>query len=164
MNIHHLNSIFLFLEIQLFDKVTRWNAFLKLYCPVICQLTKWESTTVLGKITKESFVYDHYELELWVTLLSDTPHLQYYDVQTLEYRYISKYLVGVALTRYMHPPFFRESISWIISPFKFWTATIFLHAHLQVVYYNCVKFHKTPISLLGGVALTRYTTPLFVKA
>jgi hypothetical protein len=30
------------------------------------------------------------KLELWVTSLSDTPHLQYYDVQTLEYRYISK--------------------------------------------------------------------------
>jgi hypothetical protein len=53
------------------------------------------------------------------------------------------------------PPF-RESISWIISPFNFWTATIFLHAHLQVVYYNCVKCHKNPISRLGGVALTRY--------
>jgi hypothetical protein len=24
------------------------------------------------------------------------------------------------------------------------------------VYYNCVKFHKNPISGLGGVALTRY--------
>jgi hypothetical protein len=33
----------------------------------------------------------------------------------------------------------------------------------EVVYYNCVKFHKTPISRLGGVVLTRYTTPLFVK-
>jgi hypothetical protein len=54
------------------------------------------------------------------------------------------------------PHFFRESISWIISPFKFWTATIFLHAHLQVVYYKCAKFHKNPISGLGGVALTRY--------
>jgi hypothetical protein len=72
-------------------------------------------------------------------------------------------LVGVALTRYMPPPPFRESISWIISPFKFWTATIFLHAHLQVVYYKFVKFHKNPISGLGGVALTSYTTPLFVK-
>ena len=30
------------------------------------------------------------KLELWVTSLSDTPRLQYYDVQTLEYRYISK--------------------------------------------------------------------------
>ena len=29
-------------------------------------------------------------LELWVTSLSDTPRLQYYDVQNLEYRYISK--------------------------------------------------------------------------
>jgi hypothetical protein len=42
-------------------------------------------------------------------------------------------------------------------------STIFLHAHLQVLYYSCVKFHKTPISRLGGVALTRYTIPLFVK-
>ena len=33
---------------------------------------------------------------------------------------------------------------------------MFLHAHLQVVYYKCVKFHKNPISRLGGVALTRY--------
>jgi hypothetical protein len=32
---------------------------------------------------------------------------------------------------------------------------LFLHAHLQVVYYNCVKFHKNPIGCLGGVALTR---------
>jgi hypothetical protein len=72
-------------------------------------------------------------------------------------------LVGVALTRYMPPPPFRESISGIISPFKFWTATIFLHAHLQVVYYDCAKFHKTPISRLEGVALTRYPTPLFVQ-
>ena len=33
---------------------------------------------------------DQDRLELWVTSLSDTPRLQYYDVQTLEYRYISK--------------------------------------------------------------------------
>jgi hypothetical protein len=39
--------------------------------------------------------------------------------------------------------------------------TIFLHAYLQVVYYNCVKFHKNPISRLGGVVLTRYMTPPF---
>ena len=54
----------------------------------------------------------------------------------------------------MHAPPFRESISWIFSPFKFWRATIFLHAHLQVVYYKYAKFHKNPIS--GLVALTRY--------
>jgi hypothetical protein len=35
--------------------------------------------------------------------------------------------------------------------------------HLQVVYYKCVKFHKNPISHLGGVALTRYTAPLYMK-
>jgi hypothetical protein len=28
--------------------------------------------------------------------------------------------------------------------------------HLQIVYYKCVKFHKNPISRLGGDALTRY--------
>jgi hypothetical protein len=39
---------------------------------------------------------------------------------------------------------------------SFFIATVFLHAHLQVVYYNCVKFHKNPISGLEGVALTRY--------
>jgi hypothetical protein len=48
--------------------------------------------------------------------------------------------------RLIGPLSFRESTSWIISPSKFWTATIFLHAHLQVVYYNCVKFHKNSIS------------------
>ena len=29
-------------------------------------------------------------------------------------------------------------------------------SNLQVMYYKCVKFHKNPISGLGGVALTRY--------
>ena len=84
-------------------------------------------------------------------------HLQvvYYNCVKFHKNSISS-LVEVALTRYMPPRLFRESISWIISPFKFWTATIFLHAHLQVVYYKCVKFHKNPISRLGGVALTRY--------
>jgi hypothetical protein len=42
------------------------------------------------------------------------------------------------------------------APFKFWTVTIFLHVHLQVVYYKCAKFNKNPISGLGGVVLTRY--------
>jgi hypothetical protein len=49
----------------------------------------------------------------------------------------------------------KGEIIQLISPFKFWTATIFLHVHLQVVYYNCVKFHKNPISHLGGVAKFR---------
>jgi hypothetical protein len=47
----------------------------------------------------------------------------------------------------VNAPPFRESISWIISPFKFWTATIFLHAHLQVVYYKCVKLPQVFIYL-----------------
>ena len=89
-------------------------------------------------------------------------HLQavYYNCVKFHINPMSS-LVGVALTRYMPPPHFRESICWIISPSKFWTATIFLHAHLQVVYYNCVKFHKNPISRLGGVALTRYMPTRF---
>jgi hypothetical protein len=52
---------------------------------------------------------------------------------------------------------------YILSATPTKTATVFLHAHLQVVYYNCVKFHKTPKSRLGRVVLTRYTTPLFVN-
>jgi hypothetical protein len=31
------------------------------------------------------------------------------------------------------------------------------------VYYKCVKFHKNPMSGLGGVVLARYMTLLFVK-
>ena len=147
------------------------------------------------------FVRKQNKLPITTRTVSDLtewyPRLQYYDVQTLQYRYLSKLIISpskfwtatvflhvhlqvvyyncvkfhkksisslvvVALTRYTTPPF-RESISWIISPFTFWTATVFIHAHLQVVYYNCVKSYKTPISRLGGVALTRYTTPLFVK-
>jgi hypothetical protein len=54
-----------------------------------------------------------------------------------------------------------EIIQLILSRKGGWTATIFLHAHLQVVYYNCAKFHKNPISCLGGVALTRYMPSFF---
>jgi hypothetical protein len=39
------------------------------------------------------FLYS-FKQELWVTSLSDTPHLQYYDDQTLEYRYISKLIMS----------------------------------------------------------------------
>ena len=42
----------------------------------------------------------------------------------------------------------------LTSPSKFFTGTIFLHAHLQAVYYNCVKFHLNPMSRLGGDVLT----------
>jgi hypothetical protein len=62
------------------------------------------------------------------------------------------------------PSRFRESISWIISPFKFWTATIFLHAHLQVVFYNCVKFHKTPIRDNATYTFTKRGVVNFVSA
>ena len=75
-------------------------------------------------LSDDSDIARKLKLELWVTSLSDTPRLQYYDVQT-----------------------------------------IFLHAHLQAVYYNCVKFHLNPMSRLGGVALTSpslYTERIFV--
>jgi hypothetical protein len=43
------------------------------------------------RLTTNAFLYKiNIKLELWVTSLKDTPRLQYYDVQTLEYRYISK--------------------------------------------------------------------------
>jgi hypothetical protein len=56
---------------------------------------------------------------------------------------------------------FHSGIVTLTSPSKFLTGTIFLRAHLQAVYYNCVKFHKNPISCLGGVALTRYMPSFF---
>ena len=49
---------------------------------------------------------------------------------------------------------FHSRIVTLTSPSKFLTGTIFLHAHLQAVYYNCVKFHLNPMSRLGGVVLT----------
>jgi hypothetical protein len=52
---------------------------------------------------------------------------------------------------------FHSGIVPLTSPSKFFTGTILLHAHLQAVYYNCVKFHLNPMSRLGGVALTSKT-------
>jgi hypothetical protein len=49
---------------------------------------------------------------------------------------------------------FHSRIVTLTSPSKFLTGTRFLHAYLQAVYYNCVKFHLNPMSRLGGVALT----------
>ena len=48
---------------------------------------------------------------------------------------------------------FHSGIVTLTSPSKFLTGTIFLHAHLQAVCYNCVKFHLNPMSRLG-VAFT----------
>jgi hypothetical protein len=105
---------------------------------------------------RESISWIISPFKFWTATIFFHAHLQvvFYKCVKFHKKPISR-LGGVALTRYMSPPF-RESISWIISPFIFWTATIFLHAHLQVVFYKCVKFHKNPISRLGGVALKRY--------
>jgi hypothetical protein len=92
-------------------------------------------------------IFLHVQLKnerIWSYVKETTSHLQNKLTNNIH--------LGVATST--RPPF-RESISWIISPFKYWTATILLHAHLQVVYYKCAKFHKNPISGLGGVALTR---------
>jgi hypothetical protein len=42
----------------------------------------------------------------------------------------------------------------LTSPSTFLTKPIFLHAHLEAVYYNWVKFHLNPMSRLKGVAIT----------
>ena len=120
---------------------------------IFSHLNEWVSEWVSEKqfLTETIFLHAHLQVV-------------YYNCVKFHENPISC-LGGDALIRYKCtcPPYFCESTSWIISPSKFWTVTIFLHAHLQVVYYNCVKFHKNSISSLGGVALTRYTTPLFVK-
>ena len=106
---------------------------------------------------RESTSWINSPSKFWTATIFLHAHLQvvYYNCVKFHKNPIG-HLGGVAFTRDTTPHPFRESISWIISPFKFWTATIFLHAHLQVVYYKCIKFHKNPISRWGGVALTRY--------
>jgi hypothetical protein len=53
---------------------------------------------------------------------------------------------------------FSISTSWIDS--RHWNISTDVHfqngyhAHLQAVYYNCVKFHLNPMNHLGGVVLT----------
>ena len=99
--------------------------------------------------------------KFWTVTIFLHEHLQvvYYKSVQFHKNPISR-LGGVALTRYI-PSFFSWKYKLNYLPFQIWTATIFLHAHLQVVYYNCVKFHKNPISRLGGVALTRYMPSFF---
>jgi hypothetical protein len=57
-----------------------------IHCLQMC-MKEYGSCQKFGRLHKTQL---HIKLELWVTSLSDTPRLQYYDVQTLEYRYISK--------------------------------------------------------------------------
>jgi hypothetical protein len=109
-----------------------------------------------------------YKLNYLLFQILDRTIFLHAHLQVLYYNYVKFHtnpiscLGGVALTRCM-PSFFSWKYKLNYDPSKFWTATIFLHAHLQVVYYNCVKFHKNPISRLGGVALKRYTTPFSWK-
>jgi hypothetical protein len=60
------------------------------------------------------------QLELWVTSLSDTPCLQYYDVQTLEYRYIShSRVIGLDMTENRIFTLCRM-ITWVVFLRMFW--------------------------------------------
>jgi hypothetical protein len=60
-----------------------------------------------------------------------------------------------------HPPLFVK-VYVELSPLLNFGQQPYSFMHiLQVVYHKCVKFHKNPISRLGGAALTRYTTPPF---
>jgi len=45
--------------------------------------------------------------------------------------------------------------SQIISPLRCRTIIIFLHAHLHIVSFLCIKFHQNTSSGLRGVALTK---------
>jgi hypothetical protein len=89
-------------------------------------------------------------------------HLQavYYNCVKFHLNPMSRLGGGVLTSPYLHTERISE-YKLKYPPFQIWTATIFLHSHLQVVYYNCVKFHKNPISCLGGVALTRYMPSFF---
>jgi hypothetical protein len=114
--------------------------------------------TVLTLNNPISLIISHFKF--WTTTIFLYAHLQevYYKCVNFHKNPISR-LGGVAL---ISPSLHTERISVYklnYLPFQFWTATIFRHAHLRVVYYNCVKFHKNPISRLGGVALTRYMPP-----
>jgi hypothetical protein len=62
------------------------------HCYQECKVLKSKGSidSVISHNENHLLLLLQYKLELWVTSLSDTPHLQYYDVQTLEYRYISK--------------------------------------------------------------------------
>jgi hypothetical protein len=40
---------------------------------------------------------------------------------------------------------------------------VFLHAHLQVVYYNCVKFHKNSICSLVGDTVVVHNLQMCMK-
>jgi hypothetical protein len=56
--------------------------------PKLNKLKKYDQNSLLYLLRPQQL--NMIKLELWVTSLSDTPRLQYYDVQTLEYRYTSK--------------------------------------------------------------------------
>jgi hypothetical protein len=44
---------------------------------------------------------------------------------------------------------FHSGTVMLTSPSKFLAGTIFLHAYLQAVYYNCVKFHLNPRAMVA---------------
>ena len=100
------------------------------------------------------FGMKHLKLELWVTSPSDTPCLQYYDVQTLEYRYISKL------------PMKKERIwSNVKETTSHLQNKLFKNIHLGVATKSSTKWdYLKPIPFHQYTwGLQRYTTSLFVK-
>ena len=98
-----------------------------------------------------------YQLELWVTSLSDTPRLQYYDVHTLEYRYISKLpMKNERIWSYV-----EETTSHLqnkqveLSPLVNFRQQRYSFMQICRLCTTTVKFHKNSISRLVGVVLTR---------
>ena len=90
-----------------------------------------------------------WQLVCWWNVVSQTPptshlHKTYYKVS----------LWCVAACQITKDTYIIIFISLELSLFKF-TWIIFLHVHLQVIYYNCVKFHKYWIMCLKRVVLAR---------
>ena len=94
-------------------------------------------------------------LQHFLTFLQeDIGHIKCYWFK-INYLFLSSfYIANIQMWKCQLKSYFIQNIVTFTSPSKFLTGTIFLHAHLQAMYYNCVKFHKNPISRLVGVALT----------
>ena len=110
---------------------------------------------------RNSYVYITFQILTGTIFLHAQLQAVYYNCVKFHLNPMNR-LGGVVLaSQSLHTELISEYKLNYPPPSKCWTAAKFLHVHLQVVYYNCIKFHKNPISCLGGVALTRYMPSLF---